>query len=223
MPQPRRQARAVKTRDSLVEGAASVFADKGFDASINDIVEASGITKSSFYYHFANKMEIAAAVVTEGLVLDEPDPDLLPRVQAVVDTSISLAVLLPEVPVVRAASRLATQPDTPFYRKLWEGYIPYASGLLMEARERGELLPWVDPRAVARLWVGAWTGEDIMHRPNPNELPDAIANINRTIVTMCATAETQRVLNLSVAHGRALTAEHPKLLMARAVFQAEAG
>lgn len=219
------QDRSVRTRQALVDGAARLFADQGYyGASIEKITEASGVKKGAIYHHFANKEALAEAVLQEGLVLEMPDPNLLPRVQAVVDTSISLAVLLPQVPVVRAASRLATEPGTPFYRRLWDNYIPYAEHVLKEAWARDELVPWADPAEAARMWVGAWTGEDIMHRPNPEDLPKAIERVNKSIANMYATKETHIQLKLSVAHGEALTAGHPKLvaaLAARAVLQGE--
>ena len=61
------------------------------------------------------------------------------------------------------------------------------------------------------MWVGAWTGEDIMHRPNPEDLPKAIERVNKSIANMYATKETHEKLKLTVAHDEALTARHPAI------------
>ncbi|WP_328689777.1 TetR/AcrR family transcriptional regulator [Streptomyces phaeochromogenes] len=214
------QERAAKTRDRILVGAASVFANHGFGASINDIVKASGITQGSIYYHFpTGKIAIAEAVVHAGLLLGEAGTVQASGLQGAVDLSISVAVLLPKVPAVRAGTRLATEPGTPFYGLLWKNYIPYAQGMLEHAQNQGELLPGVKPDELALQWIAAWTGHDVMHRLDPEKIPAAIAGLNRWIAAMCATNKTLRELDLSVERGEELTAGHPMLLVAQAVFQ----
>ena len=63
MPSNRRpQARAQRTRQQIIEAAATAFADHGFEGvALNDIVRASGLTKGAFYFHFASKEELALA------------------------------------------------------------------------------------------------------------------------------------------------------------------
>jgi AcrR family transcriptional regulator len=210
------QARAVRTREAIVDGAARVIADKGYDASsINDITTASNVKKGALYHHFPTKHALAEAVMAEGLVLDELDPQQEPRMQIVVDASIRLAWLTPRVPAVRAAARLATDPGTAFYRKLWDYYIPWVREILEQSYNRGELLPQIEPAAMARVWVAAFTGFDIIHRLDPENLPRDIADINRTVARMCVTPETLRELDLSEARGEVLGAGHPRLVVAQ--------
>jgi AcrR family transcriptional regulator len=65
--------------------AARLFADRGFDAtSVREIVEASGVTKPTLYYHFGSKRGLAEALLTrpltgfvanlQGLLEQESDP-----------------------------------------------------------------------------------------------------------------------------------------------------
>jgi TetR/AcrR family transcriptional repressor of nem operon len=63
VPSTRRpQARAQRTRQQIIETAATAFAGRGFDGvALNDIVRASGLTKGAFYFHFASKEELALA------------------------------------------------------------------------------------------------------------------------------------------------------------------
>jgi AcrR family transcriptional regulator len=51
-------------RDRLLEVAAAEFARCGYaDASLNDILAASGLGKSSYYYYFADKHDLFATVI----------------------------------------------------------------------------------------------------------------------------------------------------------------
>src|SRR3954471_18817338 len=70
--------------------AARLFADRGYDAtSVREIVEASGVTKPTLYYHFGSKQGLAEALLTRpmsefieslrGLVAREGDPVTLLR------------------------------------------------------------------------------------------------------------------------------------------------
>ena len=60
------QQRAVLTRGRVLVAAAEVFARTGFlAASMNDIVEAAGVTKGAVYFHFPSKEALAVAIVEE--------------------------------------------------------------------------------------------------------------------------------------------------------------
>lgn len=55
-------SKAEKTRQFIVEKTAPIFNRKGFaGTSINDIVEATGLTKGSIYGNFESKDEVALA------------------------------------------------------------------------------------------------------------------------------------------------------------------
>jgi AcrR family transcriptional regulator len=87
----------------LLETAAREFAARGFEsASLNGIIRACGISKSSFYHFLGSKealfdrvVETAAAALTRDL--DVPDPEALagphfwPRVAAFVDQAVATA------------------------------------------------------------------------------------------------------------------------------------
>jgi TetR/AcrR family transcriptional repressor of nem operon len=52
-----------RTRQSIVEATAQIFNTKGYaGTSINDITEATGLTRGSVYGNFHNKEEVALAV-----------------------------------------------------------------------------------------------------------------------------------------------------------------
>lgn len=63
-PAPRPQAR--RRRDELIEVAARIFHEKGYDAtSIQDVAEALGILKGSIYYYIDSKEDLLFEVVQE--------------------------------------------------------------------------------------------------------------------------------------------------------------
>ncbi|MEU9761741.1 TetR/AcrR family transcriptional regulator [Streptomyces sp. NPDC047987] len=217
------QVRSRTTRERLVYGAALVFADMGYAASINDITEASSVKKGAIYHHFRSKEEIAGAVMDEGAVRDESMPasglvlpDQFSWVQMVVDQSSRLAALTPEVPAVRAAHRLATEPGTPFFGKIWRHYQPVIAQVLQKAHERGELLPWIDPEEMSKTWIAAFTGYDLIRRSEPENLPQDIYGLNRNMVVQGVRLEIQRELDLTIERGRDLAASHPLYAKAKA-------
>jgi AcrR family transcriptional regulator len=62
---PQRQRR-LKTRAALIEAGAQLLAERPIDAiPVNDIVDAAGVAKGSFFNHFDDKDAFAAAIAAE--------------------------------------------------------------------------------------------------------------------------------------------------------------
>lgn len=56
------------TRDSIVDAAVALIADRGFSAtSVDDIAAAAGVAKGSIYYNFGSKNALFEAVIVEGV------------------------------------------------------------------------------------------------------------------------------------------------------------
>jgi len=69
-----RGAAGLARREQIVSIAASLFGEKGYDAtSLRDIAEAAGITKAALYYHFPDKERLYedVAVARIGGLLEE--------------------------------------------------------------------------------------------------------------------------------------------------------
>jgi TetR/AcrR family transcriptional regulator len=65
---PRKVTTAVPTRDAVFNAAATLFSAKGFDGvSVDDIAKSAAVNKAMIYYHFADKIALYRAVVTDML------------------------------------------------------------------------------------------------------------------------------------------------------------
>jgi AcrR family transcriptional regulator len=58
---------AARNRARLVQAAREVFAERGLDATLDDIARHAGVGTGTAYRHFANKQEIAAEVLAHAI------------------------------------------------------------------------------------------------------------------------------------------------------------
>lgn len=94
------QARAEETRRRIIDGAIELFAESGYGgASLNQIIRRAHVTPGAFYYHFASKEEVAAAIIDEvaarmadlrAVLLEAPESGL----ENVIEMTFQLTVLL---------------------------------------------------------------------------------------------------------------------------------
>ena len=84
------QTKGERTRERILDVAYEAIVQKGFAAtSIEELVEAAGITKSGFFYHFRDKNDMARQLFERFLAEDE----------AIVDTLVSRARELSDDPL----------------------------------------------------------------------------------------------------------------------------
>ncbi|MFI8454868.1 ScbR family autoregulator-binding transcription factor [Kitasatospora sp. NPDC085464] len=158
-----RQERALRTRRLILEAAASVFDEFGYEgATIGEVVTRAGVTRGAVYFHFASKRDLAQGVVEEQFSQDGV-PERSCKLQEFVDTGMVVAHLMPRDPLLSAGARLSLGQD--LFDDLGGGAIPgwidRMEALLTVAGERGELLPHVVPADTAWLVIAAWTGVQI--------------------------------------------------------------
>ncbi|MFD6467021.1 ScbR family autoregulator-binding transcription factor [Streptomyces goshikiensis] len=185
------QERGNRSRRSILEAAARVFDERGYDAaSTNEILASTGLTRGALYHHFPSKEAIASALVaaqSEALVV----PDQPVKLQAVIDLTLEFARRLQHDPVLRASVRLAVE-QTSFSRP---AQTPYEQSnatildLLRQAREQGEVLPGVDLQEATSTIVGAFTGLQVMSQvySNRQDLPDRVCALWRFLLPGLAT------------------------------------
>jgi AcrR family transcriptional regulator len=72
------QTKGERTRERILDVAYQAIVEKGFAAtSIEELVEAAGITKSGFFYHFKDKNDLARQLLERFLAEDNEILDTL--------------------------------------------------------------------------------------------------------------------------------------------------
>ncbi|EME61918.1 MULTISPECIES: ScbR family autoregulator-binding transcription factor [Rhodococcus] len=161
-----RQVRAEVTRESVVRGAAEIFMNLGYaNASLNEIIQESGVTKGALYFHFASKEELARGVVDAGFArLAEAAVatinDRTPALETLIELSVLTVDLSRNDPVVRAMFRLAVEIGD--YRgtgdRLFDTWLATMRDLAKRALAEGDLNEDVDPDMVGLFLLQVLTG-----------------------------------------------------------------
>jgi AcrR family transcriptional regulator len=158
------QERSRQTRQRLVRAALDLWAERGFengieDTTVEEIVQAAGVTKGTFYFHFARKEEIllemgwdTAAVVNEearrclkaGRGLD----DSLTRVIGVLGRHVRAA---PPAAVGRAVAEFRRTLPAELDAAGRVGFGHGFEALFARAREEGELPSDIDAAEMAQM------------------------------------------------------------------------
>lgn len=177
------QQRAERTRTQILDAAATVIDQHGFQgARLSGILAEAGVTKGAFYFHFSSKEELAHALVDEQFSIDDapPEPESF-GLQEVIDlTHIFARALLTNVRV-RASVRLTVETGSftaprpePYLR-----WIAVARKHLEAARERGDLHKELDSNVVATWISGSFLGIQIQ-----SEVLTSRADVHERITDM---------------------------------------
>ncbi|MFF8955600.1 ScbR family autoregulator-binding transcription factor [Streptomyces sp. NPDC014894] len=161
-----RQERAVRTRRAIVRAAASVFDEYGFEAApVAEILSRASVTKGAMYFHFASKEDLARGVLSEQ-TLRVTVPESGSRAQELVDLSLLVAHGLLHDPVLRAGTRLSLDQGTVDFSDIspFGAWGEVCARLLAEGKERGEVLPHVNPEETGDFIVGCFTGLQAVSR-----------------------------------------------------------
>ncbi|MFI7012258.1 ScbR family autoregulator-binding transcription factor [Streptomyces sp. NPDC050145] len=152
------QQRAVMTRRTVLEAAATVFAEHGYTAAtVADILKAAGVTKGALYFHFDSKEALAQGVLEVQTDLKLPPQEV--KLQEMVDVCMAVAHQLVRDPVLRAGARLSSDPiGRRHYRSAWPLWVDMLTEILTEARQRGETMSHIVPRDIAEMVVSAFNG-----------------------------------------------------------------
>lgn len=173
---PRRRAgltqeRSRDTRRRLVRTAMRLWTERGFetgieDTTVDEIVAAAGVTKGTFYFHFAHKEEILLELgyQTASLLYEEAArcikakrsiDESLRKVTNTLATSVKAA---PAAAVGRAMSeflRPRRPGDEPLAR--FPSFAQALEMLFVRARDEGEVTDQVDPAEMAQIIEALYT------------------------------------------------------------------
>ncbi len=174
----RTASRTPYTQAQLVEIAAGVFNERGYDAtSMEDLSRAAGITKSSFYHHVEGKEALLRAALERALdglfgVLDDraaTEGRPLERLRHIVRRQVE--VLAHELPYVTLLLRLRGNTETERWalerRRAFDRAV---ADLVGEAVTAGELGAELDPVAASRLLSGIVNSLIEWYRPGRIEV-----------------------------------------------------
>jgi AcrR family transcriptional regulator len=165
-----KQERAVRTRESLIQCAAEVFAREGYvSASLGHISRRAGVSNGALHFHFEAKRELARAVEDEAArrlrAITEEIPACAGRgdaLQGLVDATHGLMAGLADDVVVRAGFELGGEPAlgaTAGVRRYWQGWV---EDMLVRAESEGRLAEGVTPEGVAPAIVAATVGFEVL-------------------------------------------------------------
>ncbi len=176
--------------DELLDVVVAEFNTRGYDATtMEDLAQATGLTKSAVYHHVAGKEELLRLAVARAVdalfaVLDEQGSTsgaAVDRLEHVVRRSAEvLAELLPHVTLLLRVrgntdtERWALERRREFDRRL--------SGLVQDAIDAGDVRRDLDPRLVTRLLFGMVNSISEWYRPDGGHGVDEIADALVTLV-----------------------------------------
>ncbi|WP_030417110.1 ScbR family autoregulator-binding transcription factor [Streptomyces sp. NRRL S-1448] len=205
------QDRAIRTRRVILESAAAVFDEQGYDrATIAEVLERAGVTKGALYFHFASKEQLALAILQEQVVDIDVTPQPI-KLQEFVDAGHVLAFRLRTDPIQRGAARLAVEQGSNHLdrRQSMLAWGQFVEGLFNEAKRRGEVLESVDVRDTAELFVGAFAGLQMMSQAFSNraDLSHRLTVFFQHTLPSIAVPAILAKLNLEADRGEKLNAE----------------
>jgi AcrR family transcriptional regulator len=176
------QERSRRTRRALVDAALALWTERGFDdgideTTVEEIVRAAGVTKGTFYFHFAHKEDIlleigwgtAQAMFSEAskYLADElPVEDAFDRLLTSLARRISAG---PRVAVARTIAEFYRQPARPLVDPdgTHFGFQRSFVMLISHAQETVQLPPEPDARVLAEMLfsltmgaINAWTADE---------------------------------------------------------------
>lgn len=166
-----RQARAETTRRRLIDTAAIAFAKRGLDGvSFSDLIEASGLSKGAFYFHFPSKEQLALAVFRAKQ--EELVARLLADLPATGEGRLQVllrrrAALLREKPDLACVTRLGSElnvrsaPGSP-YARFQDLALELIARAVREGQTSCEFRANLDPEATARVIFAAVVGMDTL-------------------------------------------------------------
>ena len=175
------------TKDRIFDAALGIFSTKGYhDTRMDEIVEESGTSKGSIYFHFPNKERLFLALVDQfaDLLERQVTTAIAQEEEGIVRVRVALETIVETFGRYRRPAKLlliqAVGLGSPFEQKRLEINDRFArliSKYLQEAVAVGDIKP-VDLEVISYAWMGAiygviirwvYTGE-----PEPQRIVDGL-------------------------------------------------
>jgi AcrR family transcriptional regulator len=158
------QERSRRTRQQLVRAALELWTERGFqtgieDTTVEEIVKVAGVTKGTFYFHFARKEEIllemgwetATVVNDEALRCVKAERTLEESLSRVITVLTSRIRAAPPAAVARSISEFRHRSAGEFSPEDRVGFGVAFEMIFARAQELGELPPDIAPSEMAKI------------------------------------------------------------------------
>jgi AcrR family transcriptional regulator len=176
---------AATTRDRLIEAAADVIAEQGYDrAGVQEIARRAGLTNGAIYANFRDRSELLAEAIESGLVrlfgqMDEAEhPAGATAGQVIELVGRTLALHTPDRSRTLVSEALAAARRDPDVgervRQLLGTLETRVIDTVAEARRDGDVAEDVEPAALARFAVALAIGYHVTYATGMAE-PDPAA------------------------------------------------
>jgi AcrR family transcriptional regulator len=161
------------TRERLIEAAADVIAEQGYDrAGVQEIARRAGLTNGAIYANFRDKSELLAEAVECGLTrlfgqMDAAHTAGASAAQVIELVGRTLALHTPDRSRTLVSEALAAARRDPAVglrvRQLLDALETRVTDTIAEARQDGDLAEDVDPAAMARFAVALAIGYHVTY------------------------------------------------------------
>lgn len=187
---PKTSKREAKRR-AILEAAARLFAQKGYNATtLQDIAAVAGTQAGSLYYHFSSRDDIVREVLSASMAVIEQQVraaikeaesksgTYLERIKAGV--RVHLRAVLSADPYTSAYFRIINEVPAPVYREFIEqprAYGRYWHKLILAAQESGEIRRDIDPSVFRMLLLGGATYAQMWFSPKGRLNMDQVSDV----------------------------------------------
>ena len=155
------QDRSRRTREALVDAAFALWTERGFDAgfdstTVEEIARAAGVTKGTFYFHVARKVDVLLevnAVIDHAMAAEAREAVAS---GATIDVAVQRALAVQaerteRLPREALAQILREYHRSPVLARERSEFRTQLPALLEAARDDGELPTGCDPERLANL------------------------------------------------------------------------
>ncbi len=184
------QARAVATRQVIIAAAAELFEQHGYgNTSLSDVIDRANVTKGAFYYHFATKEELAAAIIEQannafGAALDAQLAAPSPMLEKLIRVPFVAVDMMRHDQLIRVgyALRMAANQVTLASGAVLEQRRATFVGAVQTAIAEGDLKSDIDPEELGHTIWASVTGTQVMAAASDDNIVTRLAQVWRIIL-----------------------------------------
>lgn len=160
------QDRSLRTRNKVVVAASTLFASRGYRATVlSEVAAHAGVTTGALYFHFSSKEALARYIVEEQhRISNERAQAISAKGYSAIDTlthfSASMGFDILTDPIIHAGTSLSTETQIfpELYTRPWEDWITSVRHFLRLGITQGDVDPASNVESLAHLIGPAFAG-----------------------------------------------------------------